>query len=287
MPTASQSPAPPLPSPGSQDPSWSARLALFAEERDRRLMESPQKLKANARTLVRHSEEGLCAHCGEQIATTVERLVPTSSGGSVHASNLIRSCRSCHKRRLQWDVLELAQLDGRALPPALAAQRMDALALCPQHPVPPAARRTLDECRAYLSTTRWVHPRVPFLVSTSGDRLLLAALQVPLGEAGASLLAVVREAGGRSDGNGVWSIGRADWSAVVWKLIDRHAILQFISSDAEQRSAAAPNAPWRERWHVLFDDLADARRDAPRKPHRGFRVGARSRAWMANQGRRA
>jgi hypothetical protein len=250
-------------------------------------MESPQKLKANVRTLVRHSEKGLCAHCGEQIVTTVERLVPASSGGSIHAGNLIRSCRSCHKRRWQWDVLELAQLDARPLSSALAAQRLDALAQCPQHPVPPAARRSIAECRAYLSETRWRHPRVPFLVSVVGDRVLLAALQVPLGEAGASLLSEVREAGGRSEGGGAWSIGRADWSDVAWKLVDRHAVFSSITLDAEHDAWLPANASWRERWHVLYADVAEARRDAPRKQHQGFRVGARSRAWMAKQERRA
>jgi hypothetical protein len=262
-------------------------LALFAEERDRRLIESPQKLKANVRTLVRHSEEGLCAHCGELVATTVERLVPASSGGSNLAGNLIRSCRSCHKRRWQWDVLELAQLDGRQPSSELAAQRLDALSQCSQHPVPPAARRIIAECRAYLSETRWRHPRVPFLVSMVGGRVLLAALQVPLGEAGASLMSEVREAGGRSEGGGVWSIGCDDWPDVVWKLIDRHAVFSSITRGAESDAWPPANASWRERWHVLYADVAEARRDAPRKQHQGFRVGARSRAWMANQGRRA
>jgi hypothetical protein len=250
-------------------------------------MESPQKLKANARTLARQSEEGLCAHCGEQIATTVERLVPASSAGSIHARNLIRSCRSCHKRRWQWDVLELAHLDGRQLSSELAAQRLGALNECSQHPVPPAARRTIGECRAYLSSTRWVHPRVPFLVSVVGDRVLLAALQVPLGDAGASLLSEVRETGGRSEGGGVWNVGRAAWSDVVWTLIDRHAVFSSITLDAEGDVWSPANASWRERWHVLYADVAEARRDAPRKRHQGFRVGARSRAWMAKQERRA
>jgi len=263
-------------------------LAAFAIERDRRLISVPLRMPDRTRGLIAQESGGLCVFCGNP-GMNVARLVPYRSGGPSRMPNLIYSCRACHKRRSQgeWDALELVQPDGRALPPAIAAQRMDALALCPQHPVPPAARRTLDECRAYLSITRWVHPRVPFLVSTSGDRVLLAALQVPLGEAGASLLAVVREAGGCRKGNGVWSIGGSDWSAVVWKLIDRHVILHFIPSDAAQRSALSATAPWRERWHVLFDDLADARRDAPRKPLRGFRVGARSREWMTNQGRRA
>jgi hypothetical protein len=250
-------------------------------------MESPQKLKANARNLVRHSQEGLCAHCGEQIATTVERLVPASSGGSDHAGNLVRSCRSCHKRRWQWDVIELAKFDERRISSALATQRLNALVQCSQHPVPPVARRSIAECRAYLSASRWTHPRVPFLVSVVGDRLLIAVLQVPLGEAGASLLSEVREAGGRSEGGGVWSVGRAAWSDVVWTLIDRHAVFSSITLDAEGDVWSPANASWRERWHVLYADVAEARRDAPRKRHQGFRVGARSRAWMANQERRA
>jgi hypothetical protein len=116
---------------------------------------------------------------------------------------------------------------------------------------------------------------------------LLAVLQVPMGEAGGSLLSIVREAGGRCERDGVWSISRADWQAVAWTLIERHSVLHAVALGAKGESAESAHAPWRERWSVLYDDVADARRDAPRKPHRGFQVSARSRAWAASQARRA
>jgi len=248
------------------------------------------RMPDRTRGLIARESDGLCVFCGEA-GNTLARLIPYESGGSSRMLNLVLSCRRCHKLRSHgdWDVLELAQLDGRALSPALVAQRMAALALCPQHPVPPAARRTLDDCRAYLASTRWAHPRVPFLVSTVGERVLLAALQVPLCDAGASLLSEVREAGGRIEENGVWSIGRAEWDAVVWKLIDLHAILQRATHDGsrEPMGARPANLPWRARWDVLFDDLADARRDTPHKRHQGFRIGARSIAWASAQAKRA
>lgn len=265
-------------------------LVAFSTERDRRLISLPLRMPGRTRGLIARESGGLCVFCGEP-GMTLARLVPHGSGGPSRMPNLIYSCRACHKRRSQgeWDAIDLAQPDGRALSPALTAQRMEALAMCPQHPVPPAARRTLDHCCAYLASTRWVHPRVPLLVSIIGDRVLLAALQLPLSEAGASLLSEVREAGGRSEGNGVWSIGRAEWDAVAWKLIDRHAILYCTENDGhgELAGAHAATLPWRERWDVLFDELADTRRDAPRKRHHGFQAGARSRSWMAAQARRA
>lgn len=263
-------------------------LAAFAAERDRRLISLPLRMPDRTRGLIARESDGLCVFCGNP-GMTLARLVPHGSGGPSRVPNLIYSCRACHKRRNQgeWDALELALLNGRQLAPALASQRMDALALCPQHPVPPAARRNLADCRAYLAATRWVHPRVPFLVSTAGDRVLVAALQVPMGEAGASLLSEVREADGRCDHNGVWSIGRADWKALSWTLIEQHAVLHAVALGIEKESAESAYGSWRERWFVLYDDVADARRDAPRKPHRGFRAGMRYRAWAASQARRA
>jgi len=265
-------------------------FAAFSTERDTRLISLPLRMPDRTRGLIARESGGLCVLCGEP-GNTLARLVPYGSGGPSRMPNLVLSCRRCHKLRSHgdWDALELAQPDGRALSPALVAQRMDALALCPQHPVPPAARRTMDDCRAYLSATRWVHPRVPFLVAMTGDRVLLAALQVPLGEAGASLLSEVREAGGRFEENGVWSAGHAEWDAVVWKLIDRHAILQHATHDGSSGIPRVHTAhpPWRERWDVLFDDIADVRRDAPRKPHQGYRTGARSMAWTSAQAKRA
>lgn len=263
-------------------------LTAFAAERDRRLISIPLRMPDRTRALIARESGDLCVFCGNP-GMTLARLVPHSSGGPSGMPNLVYSCRGCHKRRShgQWDALELAQLGDHPLTPALAAQRMDALAHCPQHPVPPATRRTLADCRAYLAATRWVHPRVPFLVSTAGDRMLVAALQVPMGEAGEGLLSVVREAGGRCERDGVWSIGRADWQAVAWTLIERHSVLHAVALGAKGESAESAHAPWRERWSVLYDDVADARRDAPRKPHRGFQVSARSRAWAASQARRA
>lgn len=263
-------------------------LTTFAAERDRRLISIPLRMPDRTRELIARESGDLCVFCGNP-GMTLARLVPHSSGGPSRTPNLVYSCRGCHKRRSQgqWDALEVAQLGDRPLTPALAAKRMDALAHCPQHPVPPATRRTLADCRAYLAATRWVHPRVPFLVSTAGDRMLVAALQVAMGEAGASLLSEVREAGGRCERDGVWSIGRADWQAVAWTLIDRHAVLHSVVLGVIGETAEPINASWRERWFVLYAELADARRDAPRKPHRGFRVGARSRAWTASQARRA
>jgi len=262
-------------------------LAAFAAERDRRLISVPLRMPDRTRELIARESDGLCVFCGKP-GMTLSRLVPHGSGGPSRIPNLVYSCRRCHKRRSQgeWDALELVQPDGRALPPIRAAQRLDALAHCPQHPVPPAARRTLADCRAYLAATRWIHPRVPFLVSTAGDRVLVAPLQVPMGEAGASLLSVVREAGGRCERDGMWSIGRADWQAVAWTLIERHAVIRAVALEAVGESAERVHASWRERWSVLYDDLADARRDAPRKAHRGFRAGARSRARSASQARR-
>lgn len=263
-------------------------LAAFAAERDRRLISLPLRMPDRTRELIARESDRLCVFCGKP-GMTLARLVPHGSGGPSRIPNLVYSCRGCHKRRSQgeWDALELAQLDDRPLTPALTSQRLDALAHCAQHPVPPAARRTLADCRAYLAATRWVHPRVPFLVSTAGDRVLIAALQVPMSEAGASLLSEVREAGGRCERDGVRSIGRADWQAVAWTLIERHAVIHSVSLGTEEASSERARASWRERWVVLYDDLADARRDAPRKPHRGFRAGMRSRAWAASQARRA
>ncbi len=263
-------------------------LTAFAAERDRRLISIPLRMPDRTRALIARESGDLCVFCGNP-GMTLARLVPHSSGGPSGMPNLVYSCRGCHKRRSQgqWDALELAQLGDHPLTPALAAQRMDALAHCPQHPVPPAARRTLADCRSYLAATRWVHPRVPFLVSTAGDRVLVAALQVPMGEAGASLLSEVREAGARCERDGMWSIGRADWQALSWTLIEQHAVLHAVAPGIEKESAESANGSWRERWFVLYDDVADARRDAPRKPHRGFRAGMRSRAWAASQARRA
>lgn len=263
-------------------------LAAFSTERDRHLVSVPLRIPDRTRELIARESDGLCVFCGNP-GMTLAHLVPHSSGGPSRMPNLVYSCRGCHKRRIQgeWDALELVQPEGRALPPIRAAQRLDALAHCPQHPVPPAARRTLADCRAYLAATRWVHPRVPFLVSTAGDQVLVAALQVPMGEAGENLLSVVREAGGRCERDGVWSISRADWQAVAWTLIERHSVLHAVALGAKGESAESAHAPWRERWSVLYDDVADARRDAPRKPHRGFQVSARSRAWAASQARRA
>lgn len=265
-------------------------LAAFAAERDRRLISAPLRMPDRTRSLIARESGGLCVFCGEP-GMTLARLVPHGSGGPSRVPNLIYSCRACHKRRNQgeWDALELVQPGGHPLSPVLATRRLDALAQCPQHPVPPAARRTLADCRAHLAATRWVHPRVPLLVALVGDRVFLAVLQVPMGEAGESLLSEVREAGGRCERDGVWSMDRADWSAIAWMLIDRHAVLYRTQLDScgetDALKTAAP--PWRTRWDVLLDDLTDTRRDAPRKRHRGFQIGTRSRMWMAAQARSA
>jgi hypothetical protein len=150
-------------------------------------------------------------------------------------------------------------------------------------------RRTIGECEEYLSATRWQHPRVPFLVATVPAGVLLAALQIPVGDAGASLLDEVREGGGHCESNGVWSIGQADWNALAWRLIDRHAVLfrHDLGFDAAAPNDAPLQPPWRSRWGELFGDLADLRRGTPRKEHRGFQQSAKSKAWFAAQARTA
>jgi hypothetical protein len=202
--------------------------------------------------------------------------------------NLIYACRSCHKLRHLHDVFELAQTENRSLSAHLLSQRMDAFSQSPQHLIATMHRRTIADCRAHLSSTRWLLPRVPFLVATLPDRVLIAALQIPTGEAGGRLLAEIREAGGRSETEGVWSIGCADWNALAWRLIDRHAILyrHDLGFDAAvPNSSSTKREPWRARWDELFDDLADLRRGEPRKRHRGFQRSAKSKAWATTQGR--
>jgi hypothetical protein len=267
-----------------------AVLSEFTTERNRRLVSLPVRMPNRTRQLIAQQSGGLCVFCGSQ-GMTLARLVPHGSGGVSRMPNLVYSCRTCHALRSQgaWDALELAEENNRALTPALAAQREEALMLCPQHPVPPAARRTLAECRAYLSATRWVHARIPFIVSTLGDRVLLAALQVPMGEAAASLLHEVREAGGRTEGSGIWSVASCEWQTLTWRLIDRHAVLYWCALNGAETGThvSKTGKPWHERWDVLFDDVADTRRDAARKRHQGFRQSARSRSWEAGQRRRA
>ena len=267
-------------------------LATFSQQLNEHLVSLPLRMPARTRDVVARESKGLCVFCSEK-GMTLARLVPHNAGGPSRMPNLIFSCRACHRRRNQGDLdaLELEQTGGLTLPPALIAQRYEALATCPQHPVPPAARRSLDDCRAYLTETRWSYPRVSFLLAQAGARMLLAALQVPLGEAGGSLVELVREAGGRSEGNGVWSIGIDTWPDVAWQLIERHAILNACdlnrASTGVVQHVVLPGGPWRERWGQLFDDMAGARRDAQRKPHHGFKRGSRSRAWTAGQSRRA
>ena len=265
-------------------------FAAFSAERDRRLIAPPLRMPDRTRELIARESGGLCVFCGNS-GNTLSRLIPHGSGGPSRMPNLVYSCRACHKKRGHgdWDALEFAQSEGRSLSPALLAQRDESLALCPQHPVPPAARRTLAECRAHLSATRWVHPRVPFLVASVGTRVLLAVLQLPTGAAGENLLSVVRETGGRAESGGVWSIGAADWTKLAWRLIDQHAILfEFKCGDMQAELRGSPaGVPWHERWNQLFHDVAEARRDAPRKPLQGFRAGSRTRAWLKNQPKRA
>jgi len=262
-------------------------LASFIAERDRRLVLMPPRMPDRTRGIIEREAGGRCAICGEK-GMTLARLVPFNAGGSSLHSNLLFVCRGCHKKRDDLDVLELAQTESRSLPAPLLSQRMDALSQSPQHLIPTMHRRTIADCRAHLSSTRWRHPHVPFLVSTLPDRILIAALQIPTGEAGGKLLDEIREAGGRSEKEGVWSIGRADWNALVWRLIDRHAILyrHDLGFDAAAPNSAASNRePWRARWDELFADLADLRRGEPRKRHRGFQRSAKSKAWAAAQRR--
>jgi hypothetical protein len=241
------------------------------------------------RGIIEREAGGRCALCGEK-GMTLALLVSFNAGGHSRQPNLLFVCRGCHKKRDDLDVLELAQTENRSLSAHLSSQRVDALSQSPQHLISTMHRRTIADCRAHLSSTRWLHPRVPFLIATLPDRVLIAALQIPTGEAGGRLLDEVREAGGRSETEGVWSIGCADWNALAWRLIDRHAILYRHDLGFD---AAVPNSsntkrePWRARWDELFDDLADLRRGEPRKRHRGFQRSAKSKAWVAAQGRGA
>lgn len=264
-----------------------AALASFIAERDRRLVLLPTRMPDRTRSIIEREAGGRCALCGEK-GMTLARLVPFNAGGSSLHSNLIFVCRGCHKKRDDLDVLELAQTENRSLPAPLLSQRMDALSQSPQHLIPTMHRRTIADCRAHLLSTRWLHPRVPFLVSTLPDRVLIAALQIPTGEAGGMLLDDVRETGGQYETEGVWSIGAADWNALAWRLIDRHAILyrHDLGCDAALPNSAASNRePWRAWWDDLFGDLADLRRGEPRKRHKGFQRSAKSKAWAATQRR--
>jgi hypothetical protein len=83
--------------------------------------------------------------------------------------------------------------------------------------------------------------------------------------------------------DGIWSLGRADWEALAWQLIERHAILYRVDLGFDVEVAAAPfartgNVPWRAQWGLLFDDLADTRRCAPRKAHQGFTMSGKEKA---------
>ena len=262
-------------------------LASFIAERDRRLVLLPPRMPDRTRGIIEGEAGGRCALCGEK-GMTLARLVPFNAGGSSLHSNLLFVCRGCHKKREDLDVLELAHSENQLLPAPLSLQRMDALSQSPQHLIATMHRRTIADCRAHLSSTRWLHPRVPFLVATVPDRILIAALQIPTGEAGGKLLEEVREAGGRSEQEGVWSIAHGDWNALAWRLIDRHTILyrHNLGCDAAVPNIASSNRePWRARWDELFADLADLRRGEPRKRHRGFQRSAKSKAWAATQGR--
>ena len=262
-------------------------VRTFIAERDRRLVLLPPRMPDRTRGIMEGEAGGRCALCGEK-GMTLARLVPFNAGGSSLHSNLLFVCRGCHKKRDDLDVLELAKTENRSLPAPLLSKRMDALSQSPQHLIPTMNRRTIADCRAHLLSTRWLQPRVPFLVSTLPDRVLIAALQIPTGEAGGKLLDEVREAGGQCETEGVWSIGRADWNASAWRLIDRHAILygHDLGFDAAVPNIASSNRePWRARWDELFADLADLRRGEPRKRHRGFQRSAKSKAWAATQGR--
>jgi hypothetical protein len=248
-------------------------LTAFATERDRRVVASPPRPPDRTGALIAREWDGRCFLCGKA-GMTLAQLVPHSSGGPMRSPNFVFSCRACHKLRQhgELDVLELLT-DGEATGhERLMRQREDALMLCPQHPVPPVARRSLAECRAYFSATRWMHPRVPFLVSETAHNVLLAPLQLPAGPAAECLTDEIREAGGRRASDGVWSIGRESWNVLSGRLIDRHAILYRVADDAALNILPPANAPWRERWHVLYEDVAAARRDALRKPHQGFRA---------------
>jgi len=263
-------------------------LASFIAERDRRLVLLPPRMPDRTRGIIEREAGGRCSICGEK-GMTLARLVPFNAGGSSLHSNLLFVCRGCHKKREDLDVLELAHSENRSLPPPLSLQRMDALSQSPQHLIPTMNRRTIADCRAHLSSTRWLVPRVPFLVATLADRVLIAALQIPTGEAGGKLVDEIREAGGQYETEGVWSIGAADWNALAWRLIDRHAILyrHNLGCDAAvPNTASSKREPWRSRWDELFADLADLRRGEPRKRHRGFQRSAKSKAWAATQGRR-
>jgi hypothetical protein len=253
-------------------------LLAFATERDRLVLASSPRPPDRTSALIAREWDGRCFHCGKP-GMTLAPIVPHVAGGPLRAPNLVFSCRACHKLRQHGDLdaLELlGDCEGSQRERALR-QREDALMICSQHPVPPAARRSLADCRAHLSDTRWIYPRVPLLISAHDDVVLLAPLQIPTGPATDRLLDEVRGASGRRASDGIWTVHRKDWDALAWRLIDLHAVLRSVSPHAQAR------ATWKDSWDVLFDDVHDVRRNAPRKPHRGF-TSFRSRGERTRQG---
>lgn len=194
------------------------------------------------------------------VAKQVQHLIPERAGGLTRYENLIGSCASCSAARLDQDVLEFVESNGKALTIEQGKQRMNALATAAMNRlVPRKARATREVCRSYLEEKRWQHPRVPLAVIPVGDTVFVSPLQVRAGSYAGALVTAMKQAGGDDLGDGLIAVPGNTWTDLVWSLIERHAILVV------DRTPQKEGDQWRDDWHVLLPSVDDVRRGAVRK----------------------
>lgn len=246
-------------------------------------LEQVKKLRATPPTRIRHTlraavlgPESLCWHCGAP-AKHVEALVNERTGGPIRMGNLVSTCAPCHVHRGDKDALEFAEASQRTLTSEQRKQRLVALSLSPQHPVPVKARRSREACFDYLKADRWSQGRVALAVEVVGNQVLIAPLSVQRSSYGGALLWTIREAGGRALGDSVWCMPGPEWKALAPALIERHAIIRLITGESATNDLRSTEVS--QDWTILLEGLEDVARGRPRKRHQGFNSSAHSRAW--------
>src|SRR4051812_27307368 len=94
--------------------------------------------------------QAVCWHCETAAADRVAYMFSRAMGGDASSPNVIPACARCTARYRDQDPLLEPWARGDVLSSSKAGQRLEALAVCEQHEVPKAAKRSQAITRTWL-----------------------------------------------------------------------------------------------------------------------------------------
>ncbi len=207
---------------------------------------------------------GICWHCGEH-AILVMPLFSSALGGGRAEQNLVAACARCRVCFADLDPLTPAWEAGELHPRTKAEQRLEALAACLQHLVPPRVRTSAAVGTAWLKGNRWTFPRQPLGVFCGAHQTWIAPVSASPGTSWTSLLQLLKQAGCRSV-EGIPSVMEVDspsFQEIAWTLIEHGALLtpvdvrglpEFRASEAGKNGPSA----WRRQWNLRLRGVSGA-----------------------------